>query len=332
MGTLVSERNTGSVEVDEPPLNTREDVRAWSQWAAEKVEPERRRTHPRVLNDNGQRTETPLPLFSTSRREIGRQYGAGVELYFDLLGLGLKTCLLGLAVYVYSLYLNVVRLADPEQEGSGEWVGGAPKVFSTAVREAINDHDWFGVLPLRLTLTSSGARLRCDDAACRWANTITAAIDVLGSLLLLWHAERVLHRHVVAVARRVDVTRVTLADYSVELTGLEPSATPEEVASLVHERLQSHAAERRAKLERREAKLHGKPMEQVRTELRLLQQQLRQCRRFVESERWRSSVVLCKRNGAQLERARKKVPLMRIDSHRISRRTSPPPHISARCR
>ena len=71
------------------------------------------------------------------------------------------------------------------------------------LREAINDHDWFGVLPLRLTLTSSGARLRCDDAACRWANTITAAIDVLGSLLLLWHAERVLHRHVVAVARRV---------------------------------------------------------------------------------------------------------------------------------
>ena len=56
----------------------------------------------------------------------------------------------------------------------------------------------------------SAERIRhAMEAQAQTVTAITAAVDVLGSLLLLWHAERVLHRHVVAVARRVDVTRVT---------------------------------------------------------------------------------------------------------------------------
>ena len=150
-------RGSEAEDADEPPLSKPEDVDAWKCWAEAQAEPHRRQTHPRKLDaKTGRPTSTPLPLLRTSRRDLGRQFGAGVELYLDLLGLCLRACMVGMAVYAYSLYLNFERLNVPE-EASGEGEEGTSKVFSTAVRDAIISRDFLGAFPLLVTLTSSGA-------------------------------------------------------------------------------------------------------------------------------------------------------------------------------
>ena len=90
----------------EPPLKTPEDFRLWYAWAKKHTDQHRRMVHPREYDQRGRPSDKPLSLW-TSRREIGRQFGAGVELYLELLNLCLKGCLLGAAVYAYSFYLNL---------------------------------------------------------------------------------------------------------------------------------------------------------------------------------------------------------------------------------
>jgi len=94
------------IDLAEPPLKTPEDFGLWYAWAKEHTDQHRRMVHPREYDQRGRPSDKPLSLW-TSRREIGRQFGAGVELYLELLDLCLKGCLLGAAVYAYSLYLNL---------------------------------------------------------------------------------------------------------------------------------------------------------------------------------------------------------------------------------
>ena len=94
------------IDLAEPPLKTPEDFRRWYAWAKKHTDQHRRMVHPREYDQRGRPSDKPLSLW-TSRREIGRQFGAGVELYLELLDLCLKGCLLGAAVYAYSLYLNL---------------------------------------------------------------------------------------------------------------------------------------------------------------------------------------------------------------------------------
>ena len=107
------------IELAEPPLKTPEDVPLWHAWAEEHTEHHRRMVHPREYDQRGHPSSKPLSLW-TSRREIGRQFGAGVELYLELLDLCLKACLFGGAVYAYSLHLNVGQGMSMDVEyGSG---------------------------------------------------------------------------------------------------------------------------------------------------------------------------------------------------------------------
>ena len=123
--------------------------------------------------------------------------------------------------------------------GSGE-----VHVNSSAVFDLLYAQAFWRSLPLQLALTTAGARMQCTDDDCRLANTLTATADCVLSLLLLVYLPRSLRRHQAAVARRVNHARVTVADYSVELLGLRPNVTPEEVVELVRRRLVQHAEAR----------------------------------------------------------------------------------------
>ena len=116
-----AEEEARHIELAEPPLETPEDVPRWHNWAAKHAEHHRRMVHPREYNKRGHPSSRSLSLW-TSRREIGRQFGAGVELYLELLDLCLKACLLGLCVYAYSLYLNLGQVASSIdiEYGSGD--------------------------------------------------------------------------------------------------------------------------------------------------------------------------------------------------------------------
>lgn len=236
-------------EQEEPPLRTESDVAFYDRWLLKQAEIHSQNVHPREYDGHGRPSNNPLPLW-TSRREIGRQFGAGVELYLGLLDLCLKACLLGGALYGYSLYLNLQHRTGLDVEvGSGE-----VHVNSSAVFDLLYAQAFWRSLPLQLALTTAGARMQCTDDDCRLANTLTATADCVLSLLLLVYLPRSLRRHQAAVARRVNHARVTVADYSVELLGLRPNVTPEEVVELVRRRLVQHAEARLHRLEHREAK------------------------------------------------------------------------------
>ena len=114
-----AEAESRHIELAEPPLKTPKDVPLWHAWAKKHTEHHRRMVHPREYDQRGHPSSKPLSLW-TSRREIGRQFGAGVELYLELLDLCLKACLLGGAVYAYSLHLNVGQGMSMDVEyGSG---------------------------------------------------------------------------------------------------------------------------------------------------------------------------------------------------------------------
>ena len=185
-------------------------------------------------------------------------------------------------------------------------------------------------LPLQLARTTAGARMECDDADCRLANTLTAAADCMLTLVLMLLLPRKLRRHVEAVSRRVDHARVTLADYSVELHGLPEDVTQDEVREIVSCTLQQHAEARLQRLQQKEASVISRCTEkrhafrppslqraatrELKLEAELLGGAVERARRFLTEERWRvheDGVTLCLRNGRLLSRARRKVPLLR---------------------
>ena len=121
-----AEAESRHIELAEPPLKTPKDVPLWHAWAKKHTEHHRRMVHPREYDQRGHPSSKPLSLW-TSRREIGRQFGAGVELYLELLDLCLKACLLGGAVYAYSFYLNLGQGMSVDVEyGSGDVNASSP--------------------------------------------------------------------------------------------------------------------------------------------------------------------------------------------------------------
>ena len=317
------EKQEAESEAREPPLERPEDLDKWKRWADAYADLHTRYTHPRAYDDTDKPTHRQLSLF-TSAREIGRQFGAGVQLYLDLMAFYLTACVLGGALYAYVAYLNV------HSQGKGVWQTDGPLAF-------------FESIPLLLVLTTSGARIDCTDLRCRRANTCTATVDVLITVFLLVRLPRRLRTYVGRVGHKIDHARVTTADYTVELTGL-PNKTVLELTHHIQQRLQRHAQARLKSLESREKKLRGRvrttghalglsrsltsatpgtlariatprrlALEAANAQLQLLETAVLQARRFVDEERWRvadGGVVLCMRNGALLTRAQTRVPLL----------------------
>ena len=81
-------------EAREPPLERPEDLDKWKRWADAYADLHTRYTHPRTYDDTNTPTRRQLSLF-TSAREISRQFGAGVQLYLDLMAFYLTACVLG---------------------------------------------------------------------------------------------------------------------------------------------------------------------------------------------------------------------------------------------
>lgn len=315
------------IDLAEPPLKTPEDFRLWYAWAKEHTDQHRRMVHPREYDQRGRPSDKPLSLW-TSRREIGRQFGAGVELYLELLDLCLKGCLLGAAVYAYSLYLNLEQgLSMEVMDGfTGEMVFVNASVFD----RLLNAQGIWGSLPLQLAQTSAGARIDCDDDHCRLANTITALVDCSLTILLLLLLSPKLRRHVEAVTRRVDQHRVTVADYSIELRRLPETVTQDQVRQTVGRTLKRHAEARLQHLEQKEAAAITRTtslsrmqrpvqLRSLQREVSLLHGAVEQVQRFIAEEKWRvheDGVTLCLRNGRLLSRAQQKVPLLhQIELH-----------------
>ena len=194
-----------SFESHEPELKKPNDLKKWKHWAKEYGDMHVRYTHPRVYGNSYKPTSKRLPL-CTSAREIGRQFGAGVQLYLDLMCFYLCICLLNGGLYAYVTYRNVMS------QGTAVWEAGGARAFVQK-------------LPVLLLLTTNGARLDCTDYDCRLATTITALVDVLITLVVLVRLPTRLRAYVRRVAHRVDHARVTVADYSLELKGLPPQAT-----------------------------------------------------------------------------------------------------------
>ena len=92
-----------------------------------------------------------------------------------------------------------------------------------------------------------GARERCGlggedkDSWCRTANTWLALSDVIFSLGLFLLVPTV-RRHIDYVSRKIDHARITVSDYSVELSPVPPDATPESIQQTV---ARSRGAKRR---------------------------------------------------------------------------------------
>ena len=302
-----------SFEAHEPELKRPEDLEKWTRWAKAYADMHTRYTHPRAYSDSYKPTSRRLPL-CTSAREIGRQFGAGVQLYLDLMSLYLLTCLLAGGLHAYSTYLNV------RSRGTAVWEADGARAFVQK-------------LPMLLLLTTNGARLDCTDYDCRLATTITALLDVLVTLIVLVRLPRRMREYVGRVAHRVDHARVTVADYSLELKGLPPQATVEHVHKLVHKKLEAHARARLRALEPRQSRLKrllggsrlaalGRSLSMKKVthaELELVTTAAAQVRRFVSEERWcvaLDGVVLNLHNGALLTRAQRKVPLLKkIETH-----------------
>ena len=96
-----------SFESHEPELKKPNDLKKWKHWAKEYGDMHVRYTHPRVYGNSYKPTSKRLPL-CTSAREIGRQFGAGVQLYLDLMCFYLCICLLNGGLYAYVTYRNVM--------------------------------------------------------------------------------------------------------------------------------------------------------------------------------------------------------------------------------
>jgi len=96
-----------------------------------------RYTHPRAYENSCKPTSRRLPL-CTSAREIGRQFGAGVQLYLDLMSFYLLICLLAGGLHAYVTYLNV------RSRGTAVWEADGARAFVQR-------------LPMLLLLTTNGA-------------------------------------------------------------------------------------------------------------------------------------------------------------------------------
>ena len=169
-------------EAHEPALKRPEDLEKWKHWAKAYADLHERFTHPRAYDDAYKPTHRRLPL-CMSAREIGRQFGAGVQLYLDLMGLYFVICVLAGGLHAYVTYLNIMS------QGVEVWENDEPRAF---IRN----------LPMLLLLTTSGARLDCTEYRCRLATTVTALVDVFLTLVLLVRLPRHLRAYVGRVAQR----------------------------------------------------------------------------------------------------------------------------------
>jgi hypothetical protein len=126
-----------SFEAHEPELKRPEDLEKWTRWAEAYADMHSRYTHPRAYENSCKPTSRRLPL-CTSAREIGRQFGAGVQLYLDLMSFYLLICLLAGGLHAYVTYLNV------RSRGTAVWEADGARAFVQR-------------LPMLLLLTTNGA-------------------------------------------------------------------------------------------------------------------------------------------------------------------------------
>jgi len=195
----------------EPPVRHLEDLPRWRAWAHAMLERVHARTHPRERLEDG--SFRPFPVWSTSPRDMGRVFGAGLRLYFDLLRFLCGFFVLGLLCSVPSLRLNVTG-------GRAEARPMAERVAETAREMRL-----FVFPQGYLYLTSVGPRAGCASRECLAVSTQTMVLDAVFVVFLLWGLHT-FSRRIGRVERHIDMETTSISDYSLQLRGYPDDVDP----------------------------------------------------------------------------------------------------------
>ena len=199
---------------DEPIVKSRDDRTDWRKWATTKAREYADTVHPRLVHKD--RRVTKLPIMAKPN-DVLAQVGIVPALYLDFLKFGAGFCLLGLVLTaIPGIVLGILH---------------AEETFKPSI---------LGVYPSILLRLSIGARSRCEEDICKTMNTLSAAMEVIYSLLLFWGTLS-FRRRVADLAAINDANNVYTREYAVQLHGMPRDATPQEVQAHVESILASEA-------------------------------------------------------------------------------------------